>query len=144
MASVAVALLLMLVLRRLRAPVALAARSNASLAPAAESTTTAPPPEAAPSSQSASKPTASLADPKPKKADSPDATPEASATRGRRKYPTRRPYINLAHPREWTRPIAPGVLPAYDEALRYIYADSENLAEEAHNSSRPSSRRRMS
>lgn len=30
-------------------------------------------------------------------------------------------------PTQWTRPVEPGVLPAYDEALAYILNDSENL-----------------
>ena len=33
--------------------------------------------------------------------------------------------------RLWKRPIAFGVLPAYDEALRYIMKDSSNLKKEA-------------
>ncbi|KIJ60093.1 hypothetical protein HYDPIDRAFT_139582 [Hydnomerulius pinastri MD-312] len=40
---------------------------------------------------------------------------------------TRRPKISLEHPREWNRPLAFGVLPVYDEALKIIKADSEAL-----------------
>lgn len=41
-----------------------------------------------------------------------------------RKYHTRRPRITLENPREWSRPIGVGVLPAYDEALEYIKRDA--------------------
>lgn len=44
-----------------------------------------------------------------------------------RKWPTRRPNISLANPREWNRPLAKGVLPAYDHALQYVRSDSELL-----------------
>lgn len=43
-----------------------------------------------------------------------------------------RPNISLRNPRKWNRPIAPGVLPAYDEALKIIERDSSNLKNEAH------------
>ena len=35
--------------------------------------------------------------------------------------------ISLKHPHEWKRPLAYGVLPAYDEALEFMKADSEEL-----------------
>ena len=41
------------------------------------------------------------------------------------------PQVSLENPREWKRPIAFGVLPAYDEALLYIMKDSSNLKKEA-------------
>ncbi|OAX42584.1 PEBP-like protein [Rhizopogon vinicolor AM-OR11-026] len=44
---------------------------------------------------------------------------------------TRRPRISLQHPREWNRPLAFGVLPAFDEALKVIKEDSIALKEEA-------------
>jgi large subunit ribosomal protein L35 len=44
---------------------------------------------------------------------------------------TRRPHINPERPRQWNRPLVPGVLPAYDEALRYIHQDSRALRAEA-------------
>lgn len=47
------------------------------------------------------------------------------------KWKTRRPYINPERPRQWNRPLAPGVLPAFDEALRYIRQDSRALKAEA-------------
>ena len=31
-------------------------------------------------------------------------------------WKTRRPYINPERPRQWNRPLAPGVLPAFDDA----------------------------
>lgn len=46
-------------------------------------------------------------------------------------WKTRRPYINPERPRRWNRSLAPGVLPAYDEALRYIRQDSCALRAEA-------------
>lgn len=48
-----------------------------------------------------------------------------------RSWKTRRPHINLERPRQWNRPLAPGVLPAFDEALRYIRQDSCALRAEA-------------
>lgn len=51
-------------------------------------------------------------------------------------WKTRRPRINPESPRQWNRPLAPGVLPAFDEALRYIHQDSYALRAEAqHNRS---------
>lgn len=46
-------------------------------------------------------------------------------------WKTRRPHINPQKPRQWNRPLAPGVLPAFDEALRYIRQDSHALRAEA-------------
>ncbi|KAG1908632.1 phosphatidylethanolamine-binding protein [Suillus fuscotomentosus] len=43
---------------------------------------------------------------------------------------TRRPRISLQHPREWNRPLAFGVLPAFDEALKVIKEDSMALKDE--------------
>lgn len=43
---------------------------------------------------------------------------------------TRRPRISLQHPREWNRPLAFGVLPAFDEALKVIKEDSIALKDE--------------
>ena len=47
------------------------------------------------------------------------------------KRPPKRPPISSKSPRTWNRPLAPGVLPAYDEALKVIKADSVRLKEEA-------------
>jgi large subunit ribosomal protein L35 len=44
---------------------------------------------------------------------------------------TRRAKISLQHPREWNRPLAFSVLPAFDEALKVIKEDSIGLKEEA-------------
>lgn len=44
---------------------------------------------------------------------------------------TRRPRIDAAHPRKWTRPLKDGVIPAYDEALKYLKKDSVMLKIEA-------------
>ncbi|KAH7911833.1 phosphatidylethanolamine-binding protein [Hygrophoropsis aurantiaca] len=43
---------------------------------------------------------------------------------------TRRPKISPQNPREWSRPLAFGVLPAFDEALKVIKADSVVLKQE--------------
>ncbi|KAJ3751184.1 hypothetical protein DFH05DRAFT_1470299 [Lentinula detonsa] len=43
----------------------------------------------------------------------------------------RRPHISTDKPKKWNRPIAEGVLPAYDEALKIIIRDSEDLTKEA-------------
>jgi large subunit ribosomal protein L35 len=53
-----------------------------------------------------------------------------SAARTKRRVIKRRPQISLANPRDWKRPIAYGVLPAYDEALRYLKKDSAALKKE--------------
>ena len=51
-------------------------------------------------------------------------------------WKTRRPHINPKSPRKWNRPLALGVLPAFDEALRYIRQDYRALrAEVQHNRS---------
>ncbi|KIM52354.1 hypothetical protein SCLCIDRAFT_56180, partial [Scleroderma citrinum Foug A] len=47
-----------------------------------------------------------------------------------RPFTPRRPNISRERPREWNRPLAFGVLPAYDEALKYIKTDSEVLKTE--------------
>jgi large subunit ribosomal protein L35 len=47
------------------------------------------------------------------------------------KYPPIRPSICLERPREWNRPVAPGIIPAYDEAVAYIRADAAALQAEA-------------
>lgn len=54
-------------------------------------------------------------------------------TQGRRnpKYSAIRPSISLERPREWNPPVAPGVIPAYDEAVAYIRADAAVLQAEA-------------
>jgi len=42
-----------------------------------------------------------------------------------------RPPVSHAAPRAWCRPLAPGVLPAYDRALELLEADSAQLKSEA-------------
>ncbi|KAG1814454.1 phosphatidylethanolamine-binding protein [Suillus subaureus] len=54
-------------------------------------------------------------------------TPQKKQSRAIR---TRRPRISLQHPREWNRPLAFGVLPAFDEALKVIKEDSIVLKDE--------------
>ena len=59
--------------------------------------------------------------------------PPKHRTQGRRnpKYSPIRPSINLERSREWNPPVAPGVIPAYDEAVAYIRADAAALQAEA-------------
>lgn len=45
-------------------------------------------------------------------------------------WKTHRPRITLEHPRQYSRPIARGVLPVYDLALQYIEEDSKALTQE--------------
>ncbi|KAL4065768.1 phosphatidylethanolamine-binding protein [Scleroderma yunnanense] len=59
------------------------------------------------------------------------AAPEASVATRTRPFKPRRPNISREHPRKWNRPLAFGVLQAYDEALKYIKTDSETLKAEA-------------
>jgi hypothetical protein len=59
-----------------------------------------------------------------------------STTQGRRRrrrepIPTQRPNISAANPRKWNRPLAEGVLPAYDLALKVIRTDSIQLCNDA-------------
>jgi hypothetical protein len=65
----------------------------------------------------------------------PAAAAEGAETAGRRKrkykIPTRRPQISLENPRKWNRPLAGGVVPAYDLALKYIRDDGAKLVVEA-------------
>lgn len=63
------------------------------------------------------------------KAASSDSTTDSKKTKGR-VWPTRRPYISLEHPRQYSRPIGVGVLPVYDEAIEYIKRDSKARKEE--------------
>lgn len=62
---------------------------------------------------------------------------KAAETAGRRKrkfkIPTKRPHISLEAPRNWNRPLASGVVPAYDLALQYVKEDSAKLVAEAKN-----------
>lgn len=105
-------------------------RGNATLEASAtpsEAVSTPPPPPPAPAATPAPSP--------PPAATKTDAAPAESAvqTRGRQRrgqWPSVRPSISLQRPREWNRPLAPGVLPAYDLALEYIQEDSKNLKRE--------------
>ncbi|TFY74954.1 hypothetical protein EWM64_g9057 [Hericium alpestre] len=111
----------MLALRRVRFASRPLMRTNVTVPPATASSPPSPPPPSASAPKADAKPAAAA-----------DATEEAPAkTRGRKRYPTRRPFITAERPREWCRPLAPGVLPAYDEALRVIEADSQAVKKEA-------------
>ncbi|KZT68812.1 PEBP-like protein [Daedalea quercina L-15889] len=89
-----------------------------------------PPPQAAAPTPKPLKPASS-----PSKADSEttgkvDDAAVAENNQSRRNWPTHRPRISLEHPRQWNRPLAKGVLPAYDLALQYIEEDSKALIQE--------------
>ncbi|KZT24701.1 PEBP-like protein [Neolentinus lepideus HHB14362 ss-1] len=113
----------MLTLRRARASLNALRRGNATVAAdAAPAISTSPPPPA-PSSDSSSQSAAPPA---------PGAAEGKGRTKGRnRPLQTRRAFITLDRPREWNRPLAPGVLPAYDEALRLIRRDAAEIQREA-------------
>ncbi|THH11337.1 hypothetical protein EW146_g8082 [Bondarzewia mesenterica] len=107
----------MLTVRRLLAVHRPLVRANATLP--SNASKPAPPPLAAPSSSDSATTTATGAAANVK-------------TRGRKiKYTRQRPSITLERPRGWCRPLPLGVLPAYDEALRYLAQDSRNVQREA-------------
>jgi len=62
--------------------------------------------------------------------------PDVRQTQGRRHrrkrepIPPKRPDISAESPRKWNRPIAEGILPAYDLALKVIKTDSVRLGQE--------------
>ncbi|GLB36628.1 putative PEBP-like protein [Lyophyllum shimeji] len=64
-----------------------------------------------------------------------EAESETPTTQGRRRrrrpIPPQRPPISAESPRKWNRPIAEGVIPAYDLALKLIRTDSIRVGEEA-------------
>lgn len=118
-------------------------RRNATLASAdATVPTPPPPPPVAPKAEKPAKPAAASGS---GKAASKSADTKAGAKKGSekaaeeaeedpnrpnvrpRRVPARRRNLNLHKPAEWNRPLAPGVLPAYDEALRVIKADSRAI-----------------
>jgi len=98
-------------LRALRVPLA---RANSTLESLSSASSIPEPPASSTPSNTAA----------PHDADS-VSTPQRR-TQGRRssKYPAIRPSISLERPREWNPPVAPGVIPAYDQALSYIRADA--------------------
>ncbi|TDL17302.1 PEBP-like protein [Rickenella mellea] len=62
-----------------------------------------------------------------------DASKSPVATKGRNRRKgviTRRPNISLAQPKPWNRPVREGAIPAYDEALKYVYEDSQSIKSE--------------
>ena len=77
--------------------------------------------------------TASDASTNPPSAEPISTSPPKRRTPARRnpKYPPTRPSITLERPREWNPPVAPGVIPAYDEAVAYIRADAAAVQAEA-------------
>lgn len=59
------------------------------------------------------------------------STKRGTPARRNPKYSPIRPSISVERPREWNPPIAPGVVPAYDEAVAYIRADAAAVQVEA-------------
>ena len=108
-------------LRALRVPLARANSTLESLSSATSISSPSPPPST-PSTETATHDTATGETPVPPR-----------RTQGRRnpKYPAVRPSISLERPREWNPPVAPGVIPAYDQALAYIRADAAAVQAEA-------------
>lgn len=115
------------------------ARGNATQAVPDASAVTAAPPPPPPAAQTAQKPPPTPA-PRPASSKQPqtdakasETTPEKTGGRQRSSrsvFATHRPSITLARPRPYSRPIGFGVLPAYDEALKYIEEDSVKLKKE--------------
>ncbi|KAG5638189.1 hypothetical protein H0H81_001391 [Sphagnurus paluster] len=129
----------MLALRRLRVPgpttASLLRRGNTSLQGASESSPelTVPPPAPAPTpvqAKPATKPAAAKATSAPAPAETEEPTTQGRRRR-KRPVPPQRPDISSAAPRKWNHPLAEGVLPAYDLALKLLRTDSIRLAEEA-------------
>ena len=108
-------------LRALRVPLARANSTLESLS-SATSIPSPSPPSSTPSTETATHDTATGETPVPPR-----------RTQGRRnpKYPAVRPSISLERPRAWNPPVAPGVIPAYDQALAYIRADAAAVQAEA-------------
>ncbi len=92
-------------------------RGNATVEAASTQASAPPPP-----------PPANPPTPAPAKETAPEEPAESQQTEQpngkQRQWPTRRPPISLERPREWCRPLAKGVEPAYDYALRYILRDA--------------------
>ncbi|KAF4605629.1 hypothetical protein EYR40_004416 [Pleurotus pulmonarius] len=98
-----------------------ARRGNATVQAATEATRTAPTPP----------PLTPVVEGTPKAAGQAEGeiTPKTGGRNVRRRR--QRPNISLEKPKEWNRPIAKGVIPAYDEALKVIQEDSKLLIAEA-------------
>lgn len=109
-------------------------RGNATLEQASASANAAPPP---PSSEVATSTSKQAPPPAPAKAQtgSVDASKAVEPAAEDSKpvsgnWKTYRPRITLEHPRQYSRPIARGVLPVYDLALQYIEEDAKVLTQE--------------
>lgn len=69
--------------------------------------------------------------PDPNDAQTSSSTSEsAKTTRKKVFYPRRRPNISLENPRKWNPPVKKDLIPAYDEAIKYINRDSARLRTE--------------
>ncbi|KAF5314108.1 hypothetical protein D9611_006945 [Ephemerocybe angulata] len=107
-------------------------RGNASLssAPPAAGTPAPPPPPANTTTTTTATPPSANAKEAVK---APEEGDKAEGGRRKRKVwtPRKRPAISALAPREWNRPLAPGVVPAYDYALKYIQRDAVAVTAEA-------------
>jgi large subunit ribosomal protein L35 len=114
----------MFTLCRLRAVTVPLARANSTLETLSSVTSTPPLTDSS---------TTSDASTSPRSAEPVSTSPPKRRTPARRnpKYPPIRPSISLERPREWNPPVAPGALPAYDEAVAFIRADAAAVQAEA-------------
>ncbi len=109
-----------------RLATSLLVRGNTTIVTEAPGGTPAPPPPPPPKAGSTPK-TSSASDAQPERVEEGQKeaeTPAEDVKKRTRKYDTKRPRIDAEHPRQWSRPLAVGALPAYDEALAYIKRDS--------------------
>ncbi|THH30397.1 hypothetical protein EUX98_g3788 [Antrodiella citrinella] len=81
-----------------------------------------PPADPAPAAQAQAPVAESSSIPSTRKEISEDEEPKKR--RPYRFWPTTRPSISLERPRQYSRPVGVGILPAYDHALAYIKRDS--------------------
>lgn len=112
-----------------RLATSLLVRGNATTVTSAPAGDPAPPPPPPPKAEVKPSPkTSSASSAQPERAEEGQKeaeTPADAVNKSTRKYDTKRPRIDAEHPRQWSRPLAVGVLPAYDEALEYIKRDSQ-------------------
>ncbi|TEB26318.1 PEBP-like protein [Coprinellus micaceus] len=60
----------------------------------------------------------------------PQGEPKTAGRKTKRQLLKRAP-ISLDNPRTWNRPVTPGLIPAFDQALKYIQRDSANIEAES-------------
>jgi hypothetical protein len=59
-----------------------------------------------------------------------EGEPKTAGRKTKRQLLKRAP-ISLDNPRTWNRPVTPGLIPAFDQALKYIQRDSANIEAES-------------